>query len=328
MAHARMVLSLALASLVLLPSSESAQQGDITTIDCPGAAITVVGVNNAGRGVGFYCHDTATCFPFGLHGFIWDGSGCEPIPGLPDPAAPVGMNDAGQVIGIGIDVDESRGFGFLYRRGQVIDQLWCPTALKPCVPFPRGINNRGQIVGYYDKGGPDRPFMWEDGSYVALAELPWDHSTVRANGINPRGDVVGEWHLEEGGITRGYLWPKDGAPVSFGFPIEGNTQSVAKTTIPSAITPGGDMVGYFYESMPEGDPSLDGMLFGPCRGFFRDSDGAMTELKVPGATYTCPLGINAAGKVSGAYTMDAATTPWAGISWHGFVAKVEALIVR
>jgi hypothetical protein len=80
--------------------------------------------------------------------------------------------------------------------------------------------------------------------------------------------------------------------------------------------------------MPEGDPSLDGVLFGPCRGFFRGRDGAMTELKVPGATYTCPLGINAAGKVSGAYTMDAATTPWAGISWHGFVAKVEALVVR
>jgi hypothetical protein len=95
-----------------------------------------------------------------------------------------------------------------------------------------------------------------------------------------------------------------------------------------AINPRGDIVGYFYESMYDDDPSLDGVLAGPCRGFFRDRDGAMIELKVPGATYTCPASINAAGEVSGVYTTDSSTTPLAGISWRGFIAKVEALVVR
>ena len=328
MALLRTVLYLGLGSLVLLPASASAPPAAITTIACPGAAITVVKTNDAGRGVGFYCHSVAQCFPFGAHGFIWDGSGCEPIPGLPDGWMPVGMNDAEQVIGIHVVGSKVRGF--LYRRGQVMDLLCPNTGTNKCVAFPRGINNRGQIVGYYEVEGPDSPFMWEDGSYVALGELPreWEPATVRANGINPRGDVAGEWHGWGGDITQGYLWPKDGAPVSFGFPLGVDAPTVAKTTMPSAITPRGDMVGYFYESMSEEEASVAGGLFGPCRGFFRDRDGAMTELKVPGATYTCPLGINAAGEISGVYTTDSETTSLAEISWHGFVAKVKALVVR
>jgi|GEM_PF-6342240 len=35
-----------------------------------------------------------------------------------------------------------------------------------------------------------------------------------------------------------------------------------------------------------------------------------------------------AGQVSGVYTTDAADTPFAEISWRGFVAKVKALAVR
>jgi hypothetical protein len=59
-----------------------------------------------------------------------------------------------------------------------------------------------------------------------------------------------------------------------------------------------------------------------------DRDGAMIELKVPGATYTCPGSINAAGEVSGVYSTNAAETPLAMITRRGFVAKVQALVVR
>ena len=329
MAHTRTVLSLALASLVLLPASVSAQPAHITTIVCPGAASTFVSINDAGRVAGVY-FEALPIVLGSVHGFIWDGSRCEPIPGLPDDGIPTGLNDAGQLIGVYVVPDPSEVRGFLYRRGRMTD-LVCPaTETEECAAWPSGINNRGQIVGWYEIEGPDRPFLWEDGSYVALAELPWAHITVRATGINSRGDVVGEWigSPEAPGVTYGYLWPKDGAPVWFGFPIAGNVPSVATTTEPRAITAGGDMVGYFYESMYNDDPSLDGVLAGPCRGFFRDRDGAMIELKVPGATYTCPGAINAAGQVGGVYTTDAADTPLAVINWRGFVAKVEALVVR
>jgi hypothetical protein len=242
------------------------------------------------------------------------------------------LNDAGHVIGIYVVPLPSEVRGFLYRRGQMMD-LVCPaTETDECAAWPRGISNRGQVVGFYTDAVPhDRPFMWEAGSYVALSELPWIHTTVRASGINVRGDAIGAYYGRPVApeVTYGVLWPKDGAPVRFGFPIAGNVLDIAKTTAPLAITAGGDMVGYFYESMFEDDEKLDGVLAGPCRGFFRDHrDGAMIELKVPGATYTCPVGINAAGEVSGVYTMDAAETPLATISWRGFVAKVEALVVR
>ena len=330
MAHARTVLFLGLGFLVLLPASVSAQPADIKTIECPGAAGTMVGgLNDAGRVLGVY-FDVLPIALGGFHGFIWEGGGCEPIPGLPDASVPMAQNDAGQVIGVYFVPSASEGRGFLYWRGQMKDLL-CPAGEpERCEAYPRGVNNRGQIVGYYDREGPDRPFMWEDGSYVALGELPWTHITVRAFGINQRGDIVGEWVglASAPNITSGYLWPRGGTPVSFGFPITANDPPVAKTTEPQAIGPSGDIVGYFYDSMYNDDPSLDGVLCGPCRGFFRDRDGAMIELKVPGATYTCPSSINAAGEVSGIYTTNAAETPLAMISWRGFVAKVEALVVR
>lgn len=331
MVYARTVVSLALVSLGLVTASVSAQPAAVTTIVCPGAASTYVGgINDAGRAVGFYCDNLVGCFA-SIHGFIWEGGGCGPIPGLPDGWIPMALNDAGQVVGVHVVPDPSEVRGFLYRRGQVTD-LECPATEKPgCAAWPGGINNRGQIVGWYEISGPDRPFMWEDGSYIALAELPWAHITVRAHSINPRGDLVGDFYPSPGSpphITYGYFWPTNGAPVWFGFPIEANTPPVAKTTVPQAITPRGDIVGYFYESMYDDDPSLGGVLAGPCKGFFRDRDGAMVGLKVPGATYTCPAGINAAGEVSGVYTTDSMTTPLAEIHWRGFVAKVETLVVR
>jgi hypothetical protein len=331
MAHARTVTLFGLGLQLLLPGSVSAQPADIRTIDCPGAASTIVGgINDAGRAVGVY-FDVLPMALGGFHGFIWEGGRCDPIPGLPDDALPMAQNDAGQVIGVYVVPSGSEARGFVYRSGQLEDLL-CPAGEpEGCLAWPRGVNNRGQIVGYYEREGPDGPFMWQDGSYVALADLPLAHITVRARGINPRGDIVGEYYRDyttPPHITYGYSWPSGGTPVSFAFPIEGNDPPVAKTTVPQAITPRGGIVGYFYDSMYDDDSSLDGVLIGPSRGFFRDGDGAMIELKVPGATYTCPMGINAAGEVSGVYTTNAAETPLATITWRGFVAKVEALVVR
>jgi probable HAF family extracellular repeat protein len=332
MVRARTVVPLALVAIGLMSAFVATQPTDIRTIACPGAASTVIaGINDAGRAVAVY-FDSLPIVLGGFHGFVWDGSGCaQRIPGLPDDTIPTGVNDAGDVVGIYIVPALGQARGFLYRRGRVQDLL-CPAAEpKPCVAWPWGINNRGQVVGYFDRQGPDRPFVWEDGSYVALAELPWGHITVRAHSINPRGDVAGEFYSGPGSpphLTYGYYWPTGGVPSWFGFPVETNTPQVAKTTVPQGITPRGDVVGYFYESLYDDDPSLEGVLIGPSRGFFRDRDGAIVELKVPGATYTCPMGINAAGEVSGAYTTDPSTTPLAGISWRGFVAKVEALVVR
>ncbi|MFO7691923.1 MAG: hypothetical protein R6V57_02440 [Vicinamibacterales bacterium] len=330
MAHRKTVLSLALASLVLLPASAYVPPEAITRIDCPGAASTYVrGINSAGRVVGAH-FDTLGWPSSVIHGFIWEGGGCEPIPGLPDGWIPLALNDAGHVVGVR-PLSSGQLRGFLYQRGQVTNLVCPPTVPRPCAAWPGGVNNRGQIVGWYEiNPWPDRPFVWEDGSFAAPAELPWDHITVRAHGIDARGDVVGEFYPDgpPPHITYAYYWPNGGAPVWFGFPIEGNVPPVAKTTVPTAVNQRGDTVGYFYDSMYDEDPAVAGVIAGPCRGFFRDRDGAMIELKVPDATYTCPGGINAAGEVSGVYTTDAVTTPLSEIRWRGFVAKVGALVER
>lgn len=332
MVHVKTFVPFALLSMSLMTTLASAQATDIRTIACPGAASTVIlGINDAGRAVGVYA-DSLPIAPGNFHGFTWDGGDCtQRIPGLPDDTLPMALNDARDVAGVYIVPSSSRIRGFLYLRGDV-NNLPCP-ATEPagCVAWPLGINNRGQVIGYYERPGPDGPFMWEDGSYVALADLPWDHITVRARAINARGDIAGDFY--PGGapaphITYGYFWPAGGLPAWFGFPVATNTPAVAKTTVPQAITPRGDIVGYFYDSLYDEDPSVTGVLIGPSRGFFRDRDGAMIELKVPGATFTCPTGINAADIVSGAYTTDPPTTPTAQIRWRGFVAKVEALVVR
>lgn len=323
------VLLLPLAALMFfLPAPTLAQAPGITTIDCEGAVSTIVaGVNDAGRAVGFYIDRSGVA-----HGFITDGRhGCEALPDLPDGYMPFNLNDSEHIVGIHIVSDQQRGF--VYRRGEVTD-LWFPSAPgapATCQTCVTGINNRGQVVGFYDLEnsgepcGQDHPFMWEDGAYLSLPRLPaWDDS-VGAAGINPRGDIVGGWLYDPAGdqddIDYGYLWPKDGTGVSFGFPIG---SGVAKMTAPVSINARGDSVGFFYaETSPDDVP--EGVLFGPCRGFFRDRDGTMTELKVPGSTYTCTLGLNAAGEISGIWTQDAGLFP---ASWRGFIAKKDALIVQ
>lgn len=323
MSRVRSVPFLAVGALLLLAIPASAQAPGITVVTCAGATSTIVaGINDAGRAVGFYFDMAGT-----PHGFISDGRrGCEPLPGLPEGYMPLNVNDSSHVVGIHIGPSgEQRGF--LYRRGQVTD-LWYPDP-GTCQTMPIGINSRGQVVGFYaltgDGCGRDRPFMWEDGVYTPLPEpdLP-GHNSVSATGLNPRGDVVGEVLVDPSQINYGYLWPRNGDPVTvFGFPIG---SGVAKVTMPTAINPRGDAVGFFYETMDPDDPALEGVLFGPCRGFFRDRDGSMTELSVPAATYTCSLGLNGAGEISGIFTEDPSGTPFTALSWRGFIARKDALV--
>jgi hypothetical protein len=75
----------------------------------------------------------------------------------------------------------------------------CPAGLAPgqvaAHTGARGINARGDIVGFYLAGGRQRGFLLKDGEYTSLEfPVPGVRSTT-ANGINPRGEIVGAYTL-------------------------------------------------------------------------------------------------------------------------------------
>ena len=73
----------------------------------------------------------------------------------------------------------------------------CPTGLVPgqiaAQTGARGINARGDVVGFYVAGGKQRGFLLKDGDYTTLEfPVPGVRATV-ANGINSQGEIVGQY---------------------------------------------------------------------------------------------------------------------------------------
>jgi hypothetical protein len=73
----------------------------------------------------------------------------------------------------------------------------CPAGLAPgqvaAQTSARGINSRGDIVGFYVAGGRQRGFLLTDGQFASLEyPVPGVRATI-ANGINARGEIVGQY---------------------------------------------------------------------------------------------------------------------------------------
>jgi probable HAF family extracellular repeat protein len=134
-------------------------QGSYTTLDVPGGTTTQAwGINNKGQVSGLY----ASALPGrpNLHGFLLTDAGYTT---LDDPLGPgetiaTGLNDRGQVVGYYsalIGPNTSGAFiisgqhAFLYSDGSY---LTIDDPLATQGTFAYGINNAGQIVGYYADG--------------------------------------------------------------------------------------------------------------------------------------------------------------------------------
>jgi hypothetical protein len=77
------------------------------------------------------------------------------------------------------------------------DASACPAGLAPgqvaVQTGARGINARGDVVGFYVAGGKQRGFVLSDGQYTSLEfPAPGVRATI-ANGINARGEIVGQY---------------------------------------------------------------------------------------------------------------------------------------
>ena len=96
-----------------------------------------------------------------------------------------------------------------------------------------GINDRGDVVGYYDTQDTRRGFLLRHGQFTEL-DAP-DASITLPSGIDNRGRVVGGY-LDPNGINgRGFIW-EDGSYTTIVAPGE------RTDTIALAINDRGDIL--------------------------------------------------------------------------------------
>jgi probable HAF family extracellular repeat protein len=131
--------------------------------------------------------------------------------------------------------------------------------------FAAALNNRGQVVGFYNAPCPERftcerPFLWEEGWFQTLP-TPADVTHVRVRGINDKGDIVGHTLLFS---HEAIMW-KDGVFSRLGF--EGEAARINKF---------GHIAGVVMANgFPRGFLLRDGVLsefgtFGGVQSFARD----------------------------------------------------------
>lgn len=138
-------------------------------------------INDAGQIVG-WAETEEGC----MHAALWENGTIIDL-GIEGQAYDI--NESGEIVGSFSTQCESHAF--LYRGGELMDL----GMLGPYVTEAYGINNRGQVVGYYwtDDFIP-RAFLWDDGGFVDLNTLSpplsgWQFG--EAQDINDNGQIVG-----------------------------------------------------------------------------------------------------------------------------------------
>jgi uncharacterized membrane protein len=169
-----------------------------TTANVPGALQTSsVGVSNSGVIVGQYQDKNQT-----YHGFmlkskkvttIDDPNGTDTFCSNITPDGPIAIvgqytNFSGNLV------------GFLYEKGKFTD-IPGPTGATSSAAF--GINDAGDIVGYYDDSNGSHGFLLKGNQYTPL-DVPGATFTF-ALGINGRGDIVLSWE-NSSGVTESSLY--------------------------------------------------------------------------------------------------------------------------
>jgi uncharacterized membrane protein len=163
--------------------------------------------------------------------------------------------------------------------------------------FPIGINDRGQIVGYYDDADGLHGFLRQKDGRFRTIDFPGARAT-EALKINNRGQIVGlysETSPFEFADGRGFLLNR-GRFTRINVPG-------ALSTFARGLNDRGQVVGDYTD--------VDGLI----HGFLWDK-GRFTTIDVPGAGGTTATDINNRGQIVGEYGEDPGNAPTA---LHGFL---------
>jgi hypothetical protein len=210
-----------------------------------------------------------------------------------------GINNQGWVVG-GFTDASFKGHGFIFD-GRNFFQLDYPGSI---FTTASKINEFGQVVGsYQDAAGLLRGYSYFHGNFESIDFPGSVDRTAFAQGVNSRGDIVGEYDLTVP-ITHGFI-RQDGHYRTVGTPFALQTEVYD-------INDAGLMVGDTYD-----DP-----FNGPVHGFL--SDGiSFTLFDFPAASDTSPLTVNNHG-AHGGFFIDPIFGLDGYVTIHGYPFEVYA----
>lgn len=178
----------------------SAENPHFTTIDYPGAGVTVAnGVNQNGEIVGSYRMALPTGGLGPTRGFLLSNGQPSTIY-VPNSAATLcyGINNAGDIVGVYIAAGVNYGFrlkagsaNFETIRYTETDPTTGTTTFAARFTDSWGIDEEGNVTGgFNDANGHRRAYVWRDGSFDKIMEVP-DTTFTYTHGLNANGEIVG-----------------------------------------------------------------------------------------------------------------------------------------
>ena len=157
---------------------------DFKTLETPGHINSYLQRGNSEGDIVGCEHDTDTAGT--MHGIVHDDGKVTRFP--VSFSMNNGINKRGEIDGFYFDLTANRAHGDLLRKS-VFTLIDFPDAVNT---LAWDINNRGQIVGFYEKkGGSPTGFILKNGKLTSV-DIPGALATF-VYGINSAGDIVGEY---------------------------------------------------------------------------------------------------------------------------------------
>lgn len=247
------------------------------------------------------------------------------------------VNNGGEIVGRHWGPETAFSYrGFLYRGGNFLT-----------VDFPgafssgaRGINELGDIVGFYQADAANNGFLYAGGTFTSIHVPDFPFITF-AEGINNFGTIVG-FAGDLGFVYTGGTFTPLRLPRTFWLQASDVNDSDAIVGsyldefglhgflytggVYSALdVPGSSAPGYGKYSIAMGISNTGVIVGGYFEGEFVHhgflyENGIFSTIDIPGATYTIATGVNDSGDVVG-YYLDASS------ECHGFLVNTIPVVV-
>jgi hypothetical protein len=270
------------AALAVCAYSDLASAHSITTFGVPGAIYTApLSVSKAG--IAGYSDDGSTNY----QGFVrtWDGTITSFQVESSNTQATC-INAHGTVTGNYFDSTASHGF---VRAGDGTTATFDVEGST----FPKAINARGAVAGYYYNGSSHGFLRVADGTITTFD--PAGSVSTNAWAINAGRAITGDYG-DSGGHVHGFVRAADGTITTF-------DPSGSLETVPLAINRAGAITGYYVDTNDA------------FHGFLRAADGTISTVDPPGSVFTEAVGISTRGAIVGWYSD--------GRKGHGFVLSTK-----